>query len=112
LTQLIQKLTNENKLLATICAGPQYLARAGLLKGRNYTTSIAEWNDRNAALFGGVDPFPRETFRNESVVRDGNIITATGVAFIDFALEICSWYDLFASVEERALVENMYKGIN
>jgi len=39
LTELIQKLNNENKMLAAICAGPQYLARANVLKGKKYTTT-------------------------------------------------------------------------
>ena len=39
LTDLIVKLDAEEKLLAAICFGPQYLGRAGILAHRKFTTS-------------------------------------------------------------------------
>lgn len=101
LIALIRRLDEKEKLLAAICAGPQYLARSGVLENRAYTTSIRRWTEEDARRFGGSDPFPRETFRAQRVVRDGHIITAYGDAFVDFAVEIFDYFGLFRDAEER-----------
>ena len=108
LTELINKINNEGKLLTAICAGPQYLARAGVLEGKKYTTTLTEqvMKDR-----GVEDPFPRETFVPEKVVRDGNIITAVGSAFVDFAAEILDWYGVLENEEEKKEIAEHYKGL-
>jgi len=98
LTKLVNQLNEEKKLLAAICAGPEFLAKMGLLNGVKYTTSeppeIYEENNE-------IDPFPRDTFIEKRVVQDGNIITAQGYAFIDFALEIWDWLDLYEKDSEK-----------
>lgn len=106
LTKLINKLHGEKKLLGAICAGPQYLARAGVLKGYSYTTTLSEkaFDEK-----GISDPFPRESFLVKNVVRDRNIITAVGNAFVDFAVEICDWFNLFESPEEKETFLGSYK---
>lgn len=101
LAELIRRLDRDKRLLAAICAGPQYLARAGVLKDRSYTTSLRTWTKEDEERFGGADPFPRETFRPQRVVRDGHIITAYGDAFVDFAVEIFDCFGLFADEMER-----------
>lgn len=110
LTALIRRLDGESKLLAAICAGPQYLARTGVLAGRAFTTSISEWTEEHAKRYGGPDPFPRETYRDQRVVRDGHIITAVGDAFVDFAMELCDYFHLFKDEEERRQFERDIKG--
>lgn len=60
---------------------------------------------------GKNDPFPRENFVSERVVRDGNVITAQGTAFIDFAIEICDWFNLFENQEDRDNFEKEIKGL-
>ncbi|WBW94921.1 DJ-1/PfpI family protein [Oceanirhabdus sp. W0125-5] len=40
LTELIQKLNKGDKMLAAICAGPKFLARAGVLNDKKYTTTL------------------------------------------------------------------------
>lgn len=92
--QLIQKFNNENKLLAAICAAPRLLAISGILEGCNYTTSLDEWTSEVVEIFGEDDPFPRETYQNSRIVKDGNIITAKGHAFVDFAVEILKYLSL------------------
>lgn len=101
LVALIQKLDKEKKLLAAICAGPQYLARAGVLNDRSYTTSLRRWTEEDAQRFGGDDPFPRETFRPQRVVRDGHIITAYGDAFVDFTAVVCDSLGVFRDPSEK-----------
>ncbi len=110
LQELICKLDGEKKLLAAICAGPQYLAKSGVLTGRKYTTSLHEWLPQVEEVFGAVDPFPRESYLDQRFVRDGHIITAKGHAFLDFGFEIMNWFELFSSEEERAEYAQIFSG--
>ena len=98
LKKLIKGLNEEKKLVAAICAGPEFLAKSGILNGRKYTTteetkSYEEINEK--------DPFPRDTYVETRVVQDGNIITAKGHAFTDFALKIWEYFDLYDNEEEK-----------
>jgi len=98
LEQLIKNLNKENKLVAAICAGPEFLAKMGFLSRIKYTTSELpeQYEERNE-----IDPFPRENYVDKRLIREGNIITAKGHAFIDFALEIWDWYGLYEYESER-----------
>lgn len=111
LIELIRKLNANGKLLGAICAGPRFLAKAGVLDDKKYTTSIVEWTDKQMQQFMESDPFPRENFILERVVRDSNIITAQGTAFIDFAIEICDWYGAFEGEEDKNDFVKIIKGI-
>ncbi len=97
LVSLIQKLDRQQALLAAICFGPQYLARAGVLNAHRFTTSCRP--DHMKAL-GLPDPFPRAHFVEDRVVTDGNVITAQGEAFVDFAFAIAGALGLYAAHEE------------
>ncbi len=98
LTELINKLDSQNKLLAAICRGPSYLARAGVLKTAKYTTTYSIDVVKKLEV---EDPFNRENFVKENVVRDGHIITALGNAFVDFAMEILNFFDMFDDDEDK-----------
>lgn len=95
---LIRRLNTQGKLLAAICFGPQFLARAGVLDGRRFTTSCTP---EHIAALGTSDPFPRETQVDRRVVRDGSVITAQGHAFIDFAVEICRYLSVYATPQQE-----------
>lgn len=111
LIELINKLNSEGKLLAGICGtGTMALAKAGVLNNVKYTTPIKEWTEEHVYKYGEEDPFPREMYTEQRVVRDSNIITAQGVAFIDFAVEICEWFNLFESKEEKKKFINIMRG--
>lgn len=101
LIELIQSINAKGKLLAAICAGPRFLAKAGVLDNVKYTTSIEQWTEDQVQQFKENDPFPRQNFVSERVVRDGNIITAKGLAFVDFATEVYDWFSLFDDEEDR-----------
>lgn len=98
---LINQFYAEGKLLAAICAGPRYFAKAGILKKVKYTTSIVEWNDMRRSAFNEEDPFPRENFINTRVVRDKNVITSKGVSFVDFGIELADYFGLFKTLSEK-----------
>lgn len=93
LNKLIVKLNGENKLLAAICFGPQHLGRAGILDDHRYTTSCSEDTIWSLQV---TDPFPRQNYVEAQVVRDGNVITSKGGAFVDFAFAISDYLDIFA----------------
>lgn len=96
--KLIIQLDKEKKLIAAICGGPEFLAKTGILNGREYATSMypEDYKQKNE-----IDPFPRDTYKDTRMIRDGNIITAKGDAFVDFALEIWDWFDLYEYDAER-----------
>ena len=111
LERLIVKLDQEGKLLAGICgAGTYLLAEAGVLRNKRYTSPISEWTEKHREVFGAVDPFPRENFVETRVVKDGNVITGLGHAFVDFGIEICDWFNLLEDERERAGFVNIIKG--
>lgn len=98
LTKLIQKVHKGGKLVAAICAGPQYLARAGILDNHKYTTTLTK---EHLEEQGKEDFFPRHNYQKQNVVRDGNVITAVGSAFVDFSVEIADWFKMFENKEEK-----------
>ena len=109
LTKLIQKLDREGVLLAAICAGPIYLARAGVLDHKKYTTTLTEEYFKNN---GVVDPFPRENFIDDVLVIDKNIITSINATFIDFGIEIADHLKCFNTPEEKNEFIGIYKNTN
>ena len=111
LMELINNLNFKGKLLGAICgAGTVFLAKAGILNNVKYTTPVIDWTQKHIDVFGEKDPFPRNNFISQRVVRDSNIITAQGIAFVDFAIEICDWFNLFDDQEERKNFTNNIKG--
>ena len=112
LLELINNLNSKGKLLSAICgAGTIFLAKAGILENVNYTTSAIEWTQKHIDVFWEKDPFPRGNFVLERVVSDGNIITAQGIDFIDFAIEICDWFNMFDSKEDMNNFSKNIKGL-
>jgi putative intracellular protease/amidase len=110
LITIINQLNQSDKLLAAICFGPWMLAKAGVLENRKYTSSIVKWQEELSELFGIQDPFPVEGYVEARVVRDKNIITAKGAAFIDFAIEVCDYFGGFQEEDQRENFEREYKG--
>lgn len=102
LLTLIQNLFHQKKLIAAIGeAGTLFLAQAGILSYVHYTTSIQSWDVNYQASFGKKDPFPRDNYLQKRLVRDQHVITAQKTVFIDFSVEVCSWFKLFLSQQEK-----------
>lgn len=97
---LVRAVMAQGGLVGAICFGPQFLARAGILKDFRYTTSCTEEKLRQLGL---PDPFPRERFVQARVVRDGHLITAQGYAFVDFAEAVCDALDGIPDDRRHAL---------
>lgn len=111
LSDLMHTLNDKQAMLAGICgAGTFLLAKAGLLSSVPFTTPITEWGEQQIKVFGEQDPFQREHYIEERVVRSGHIITSLGKSFVDFAVEICGWYEPFDTPQEKLDFLNYLKG--
>lgn len=92
--ELVGEFNQEEKLVAAICAGPIVLEKAGILEGKEVTS------------YPGFEEELNGIYKEDIVVKDGNIITARGPAVaVYFALKIVE--DLLG--EER--VEELKKDI-
>ncbi|GGE62253.1 DJ-1/PfpI family protein [Priestia taiwanensis] len=95
LLAFIEKVATEERVIASISSSPLLLAKSRVLKGKKYTVGLTEECRRDTGVF------ELENYRDELVVRDGNVITARGRGFIEFgkcfgeALELTfeeAWY--------------------
>lgn len=74
--------------VAAICGATGGLARAGLLDDRDHTSNAAEF--LAAIGYRGGD-----RYRDEPAVTDGDLITASGTAPVEFAREVFARLDVF-----------------
>lgn len=78
---VIKSLYDSNKLVAAICAGPIVLKKAGIVEGKRITSYPGFEQELSGAVYS-----------EDSVVADGNILTARGPYFaVDFALAIVEY---------------------
>lgn len=105
---LIQKLNSAGKLLCAICSGPYYLAEAGVLEGKAFTTSLTA--DSLKTLGEENDPLSWDHFRETGVVCIENVITAQANAFIDFGVEIYDALGFFKDQDEKWTCAEHFKG--
>ncbi|EJQ49583.1 Uncharacterized protein BWINRASL_03428 [Bacillus mycoides] len=96
LFSIIRQFSEQEKLVAAICAGPYALARAGLFKEISYTATID---------YQKLDCFSVENFVYTEVVQHSHIITAQGHAFVPFGIAIASY---FGVANEHNI--NFYRG--
>ncbi|MFW9967544.1 MAG: DJ-1/PfpI family protein [Candidatus Thorarchaeota archaeon] len=104
INNLLQEIHGRGKTIAAICGGPEFLANAGILKDKR----ITHGHDEEYAL----KVFKDCTLLDEDVVVDGNIITARGQAYAEFAVEIYRQLDLFESEEEAEETLSWFKNIS
>ncbi|MGM0395625.1 MAG: DJ-1 family glyoxalase III [Bacillota bacterium] len=77
-TDLVREMAQAGKMIASICAGPIVLSKAGVIDGKKVTSYPGYVRE----LVGSI-------YREDFVVRDGNIITSRGPATAVFlAMEI------------------------
>lgn len=70
---LVRTYFHKDKLVAAICAAPTVLAKAGILHGKQVTS----YPSSNAG-----EVFAQSTYKEDLVVKDGNILTSRGVGTV------------------------------
>ena len=79
--KIVKQMSDQDKLVAAICAGPIVLERARVIDGKEVTSYP-----------GFEQDLPNSIYKQENVVACGNIITARGPAkAVDFAIEIVTY---------------------
>ncbi|BEG99655.1 DJ-1/PfpI family protein [Bacteroides sedimenti] len=81
--QLVKELISKGKTIAAICAATAYLGKHGLLDNLKHTSNDLGYLKWVAPKYTG-----EANYVNQLAVTDQNIITACGVAPIEFAREV------------------------
>lgn len=102
LSDVLRQLDASGVPVAAICGATFALARAGLLNDRRHTSTIP--NDLNAVPgYTGAAHYVAEP-----AVTDRGVITASGLASVDFAREVFAMMEVF-STADQAVWFDMYK---
>jgi transcriptional regulator GlxA family with amidase domain len=100
--------------VAAICGATVALASAGFLNNRPHTSNDLDYLKATCPAYQG-----EAHYRHEPAVTDGDLITATGVAPLEFAyhilkqLDVCTadtldaWYKLYVTHEPRYFFQLM-----
>ncbi|MEZ7891403.1 MAG: type 1 glutamine amidotransferase family protein [Candidatus Wallbacteria bacterium] len=105
---IIEKLLDNKIVVAAICGATMALAGKGILNNRKHTSNDKEYLKISCPNYSGS-----ELYINEPAVVDGNLITATGIAPLEFSYcifkksglfkeeTIEAWYNLFKTQEAK-----------
>ena len=80
---LVKKAYADGKIVGAICDATVFLGMNGLLNEKKHTSNTRD--DLISAAQGNYSG--HEKYLNEQAVRDGNLITANGTAYLEFARE-------------------------
>lgn len=112
--QLAERCIQEDILVAAICGATMGLAQAGLLNSRPHTSNDLEYLKMICPAYTG-----EEFYRMQSAVTDGKLITASGIAPLEFAVHVLkaldvldsdrlkAWYSLYKTQEAKYFYELM-----
>lgn len=103
----VQRLVAGNKKVAGICGGAALLAGLGILPGKRCTGLSSGPNPDES----GQSYFAESTFLDDHVVVDGNIITAQGQAYVEFAFELARQMGLGRGEEDLQAGIRWFKNI-
>ncbi|MFC7678877.1 type 1 glutamine amidotransferase family protein [Paenibacillus sp. GCM10028914] len=104
----------EGTVVAAICGATMGLARIGLLDSRRHTSNNLEYMKMICPNYNG-----EQLYEMEPAVTDGNLITASGIAPLEFAMHalnaldvfapdtLRAWFDLYQTHEEKYFIELM-----
>lgn len=87
---------SQGHLVAAICGATYALAQSGALDYRQHTS-----NDKDNLKASCPGYTGEQRFQNVPAVRDGNLVTASGIAPLEFSYEVMKMLDIFrpATVE-------------
>ncbi|OMF12153.1 glutamine amidotransferase [Paenibacillus amylolyticus] len=103
---LLKKVTasiEEGTVIAAICGATVGLAKMGLLNSRQHTSNDLEYLKMICPDYTG------ETYyETEPAVTDGNVVTASGIAPLEFTMHVLKRLDVFAPETLQAW-SNLYQ---
>ena len=103
LDSLITRLVEIERPVAAICAATLALGRAGVLNDRRHTSNARGYLPAHASEYTGALHYV-----DAHAVRDRQVITASGLAPVDFAREIFAELQIFNAADE-ALWYTMFR---
>lgn len=114
---IVADIINKNVIIAAICGATLALAKIGILNQRYHTSNDKGFLTMMCPEYSGEDYYV-----SQPVVTDNNLITASGLASLDFSYEVFkrthvmkpetleAWYQLYTTKEARffhALMESL-----
>ncbi|HKW12158.1 MAG TPA: type 1 glutamine amidotransferase family protein [Gemmatimonadaceae bacterium] len=96
LEQLVAHLLTTDTPVAAICAATLALGRARVLDQRRHTSNMRSYLPRYAPEYAGASHYVEAP-----AVRDRHVITASGLASVDFAREIFAELRIFSASDEE-----------
>lgn len=87
----VSKSLKEGTVVAAICGSTVGPAKMGLLDSRSHTSNNLEYLKMVCPNYIG-----EKYYKMEPVVTDGNLITASGIAPLEFAMHVLKALDVFA----------------
>ena len=88
--QLVVQVYKSNKPIAAICAATTFLGKTGMLDDIKHTSNDLNYLKGIAPAYKGAD-----LYQNTLAITDSNIITANGIAPIEFAREVFRMVHLY-----------------
>jgi len=79
--EFLRQFAGSNLIIASISSSPLLLAKAGLLEDTEFTSGVFD------KILQELDFIPKSKIRHAPVIQSGNIITAIGFAFREFAVK-------------------------
>lgn len=107
LVNCIKEFNDQGKLIAGICGGTVLMAGLGLLDGKSCTGNASGILETDADF----KYFKNAKINNANVVLDGNIMTAQGQAFAEFAVEVSKYLGYYKNDDEYICDLNWIKNI-
>ena len=95
-TRLVKALDAAQVPIAAICAATVAVGQIGILKGRQHTSN-------SKAYLGAMVPgYQEESLYSDAwAVRDGHIITASGIGSVEFAREIIQLLGIYSESDQK-----------
>ncbi len=103
ITTLLNVLDEHRVPIAAICAATTAVARAGLLRGRRHTSNGLNYLEQQVSTYTD-----RGAYVDAPAVRDQGLITASGLADVEFASEIMAELGVL-STDDRALWTRLFR---